>query len=373
MKKVFLSVVLALVAVLALVGCKKEKLTPEYALVTDVGDIDDHSFNQTSWEAVEAYAKSVKKGYAYYRPTEDSQDARVTAIRQAVAAGAKVVVCPGFLFETALYEVQDELADTKFILLDGTPNNGDYDNYQSKVGANVCSIIYQEQIAGYLAGYAAVKEGYTKLGFCGGMAVPAVIRYGYGYVQGADAAAQEMNVDVTINYYYAGAFQATAHATALMESWYTAGTEVVFACGGKVYQSVKTGASGAAASKWIGVDVDQTADDAAGKVLTSACKGLANSVQTALEMLDAGKWAEIGGQTWNLGLGTKLGTSAQARNYVELPTANWNLTGLTKTAYEQLLADIVAGTVTVDGQTDAQPTVSAKVTMNYVATPEAEA
>lgn len=353
----------------ALTSC--EAKTYELALVTDVGDIDDESFNQTSWEALKDYAEEKKLSYSYYRPTADSTDARIKSIEQAIKKGAKIVVCPGYLFEQAIFNVQDKYPDVKFVLLDGTPHNGDY-NY--KTSNNVVSILYQEQISGFAAGYAAVKDGYKKLGFVGGMAVPAVQRFGSGYIQGAEQAAKEMKLtDAELQYYYAGAFQKTDDATAKAKGWYAAGTEVIFACGGKVYQSVQEACENNTSRKWIGVDVDQHSVDK-DRVITSAFKGLRNSVQSALEIYSANTWADIGGSVFTLGLNTKLG-NVEAKDYVGLPTADasWGFKTFTKANYEELLNKIKDGTYTISDSTTAAPKADTiKVTYVSEFAPKAE-
>jgi basic membrane protein A len=252
-------------------------------MITDIGDVDDKSFNQGTWDGVKDYAAENKISHKYYKPTEKTTDAYVAAIDLAVTGGAKVVVTPGFLFEPAIFVAQDKYPDIAFILLDGTPNDG---NWASETGpefrieSNVYSIFYAEQQSGFLAGYAAVKDGYTKLGFLGGMAVPAVVRYGYGFVAGAEYAAAEMGVEgVEIKYGYTGNFDATPENQALAASWYGEGTEVIFACGGKVGNSVMAAAE-AAGAKVIGVDVDQSAESET--VITSAMKQLGISVKQAL-------------------------------------------------------------------------------------------
>ena len=353
----------------ALTSC--EAKTYELALVTDVGDIDDESFNQTSWEALKDYAEEKKLSYSYYRPTADSTDARIKSIEQSIKKGAKIVVCPGYLFEQAIFNVQDKYPDVKFVLLDGTPHNGDY-NY--KTSNNVVSILYQEQISGFAAGYAAVKDGYKKLGFVGGMAVPAVQRFGSGYIQGAEQAAKEMKLtDAELQYYYAGAFQKTDDATAKAKGWYAAGTEVIFACGGKVYQSVQEACENNTSRKWIGVDVDQHSVDK-DRVITSAFKGLRNSVQSALEIYSANTWADIGGSVFTLGLNTKLG-NVEAKDYVGLPTADasWGFKTFTKANYEELLNKIKDGTYTISDSTTAAPKADTiKVTYVSEFAPKAE-
>lgn len=366
MKKLFLSALTATLLVgglTTLTACGGRNA--ELALITDVGDVDDESFNQASWEALKDYAIANEKTYEYYRPTEDSTDARVKSIKQAIKRGAKVVVCPGYLFETAIYQVQDEYPDVKFLLLDGEPHTEDYGTY--KTADNTANVLFQEHVSGYLAGYAAVVDGYRNLGFCGGMAVPAVQRFGSGYIQGIDAAAKELNVQVAVNYYYAGAFAATDEATAKMKEWYKGNTEVVFACGGKVYQSVVEGVKERADGKWIGVDVDQVTVDP-DRIITSATKGLRESVTSALELFYEGKWSEIGGATANLGLGSKFG-SLEERNYVGLPTADrsWKFKSYKKEDYEKLVADIASGKVTVNGDVSAAPAVDAEhTTVNYI-------
>ncbi len=330
--------------------------TYEYALVTDVGDIDDESFNQTSWEALKDFAEENNKTYQYYRPTEDSTAARLVSIDQAVQRGAKIVVCPGYLFEDAVYDAQSKYPEVKFVLIDGTPHTADYS--KTEVADNTVSIIYKEEISGFLAGYAAVMDGNKSVGFCGGMAVPAVQRFGSGFVQGADYAAGVLELDdVTCRYYYAGAFQATDDATAKMKSWYTSGVETVFASGGKVYQSVAEGCKEKEGATWIGVDVDQSSVDE--NVLTSATKGLREAVLSALEVYNEGSWDVIGGESYNLGLNAEFGDVA-AKDYVGLPTNEdaWRFESFTAEQYNSILADIKSGKVTITNSTTEEPTVS---------------
>ena len=154
------------------------------ALVTDVGTIDDESFNQACWQGVEAWCTANGIEYTYYQPTEDSTDARVQSVAQAIAEGADTIVMPGYLFGATLTMVMEEFPDTHFIAVDVAAGDLtlDYSTYYDPA-ANTACLTFSEEQAGYLAGYAAVKDGYTKLGFLGGMAVPAVIRYGFGFGQ----------------------------------------------------------------------------------------------------------------------------------------------------------------------------------------------
>ena len=300
----------------------------ELALITDIGTIDDKSFNQGAWEGLKKYAEEKNISHKYYKPTEKSNDAYLSAIELAVKGGAKVIVTPGFLFEEPVFIAQDQYPDVKFILIDGNPHDADY-NY--KTGDNTVGITYAEEQAGFLAGYAAVKEGNTKLGFLGGMAVPAVVRFGYGFVQGADYAAKELNVpEISMNYHYTGGFDATPEAQTLAASWYQSGTEVIFACGGAVGNSAMAAAE-QANGKVIGVDVDQSPESQT--VITSAMKGLGASVYTIVSQFYDNKFP--GGQ--NL-------VFDATNEGVALPMDTSKFEKFTQADYDKLYAALVADT-----------------------------
>lgn len=324
----------------------------ELALVTDLGTIDDKSFNQGAWEGMKKYAEENGISYKYYQPQEGTTDSYVETIGLAIEGGAKLVVCPGFLFEEPVYIVQDQYPEVSFILLDGEPHDADY-NYGTK--ENVMPILFQEDQAGYLAGYAAVKDGNTKLGFMGGMAVPAVIRYGYGFVQGADAAAEEMDVDVEVMYNYTGAFAATPEAQAMAASWYQNGTEVVFGCGGAVGNSVMAAAEEAGA-KVIGVDVDQSSES--DTVVTSAMKQLSVSVYDGVKAFYDGSFP--GGSTT---------VFTAANDGVGLPMETSKFETFAQADYDALYAKLSAGEIEIQNGTDDSTTADltlAKTTVNFV-------
>jgi len=313
MKKI--SIILLTVLVLLSFACTRQQTqrsadTFELALVTDLGTIDDKSFNQGSWEGLIMYAREKGVPHKYYQPAEQSNDAYLTTIDLAVRGGAKVIVTPGFLFETPIYIAQDRYPDVHFILIDGVPHSADYSTFRT--ADNVVGVLYAEDQAGFLAGYAAVKDGNRRLGFMGGMAVPPVVRFGYGFVQGAEFAAQELGLSagsVTINYYYTGGFAATPEAQTMAASWYNNGIDVIFACGGAVGNSVMAAAE-QAGKKVIGVDVDQSGESQT--VITSAMKGLAPSVYACISDFYAGRFP--GGQTLifeaaNDGVGLPMATS----------------------------------------------------------------
>ncbi len=268
----------------------------EIALITDKGNIDDKSFNQGSWEGVVKFAEENKVTHKYYKPEEATDAGYLASIDLAVTGGAKVIVTPGFLFEVPVYEAQTKYPNVKFILLDGVPHKAK--DFTPDIKANVASIKYAEQEPGYLAGYAAVKDGMTKLGFMGGMAVPAVQAYGYGFLQGAEAAASKAGLgdgSIAVTYHYTGDFAETDTNKATAKTMYQEGTEVIFACGGAVGKSVMSAAK-EAGKKVIGVDVDQRYDS--DTVITSAMKELGGSVLQVLSAIyKDSKWDSYSGKT----------------------------------------------------------------------------
>ena len=330
------------------------------AMITDYGDITDQSFNQTTYEACKAYCDENGLSFTYFKPASDSDEDRVSMIEKAIDEGYNVVVMPGYAFAPAIAATAPQYADVSFIALDVS----EYDLTSAgleTIPANLYSAVYQEELCGYMAGYAAVKLGYTKLGFLGGMAVPAVVRYGYGFVQGADAAAAETGAEVSMNYAYGNQFYGDADITAAMDTWYGSGTQVVFACGGGIYSSAAEAAA-KTGGKVIGVDVDQsgTIDGqyGAGMTVTSAMKGLAPTVKTMLAAVQNGSFASMAGKVENLGL-----VSANPDdNYVQLPSATTQFgDGFTAEDYANLVADMFAGKITVSNDTSIAAADNAKV------------
>ena len=279
MKKKLLSILLVVAMLLTvLIGCgveqesntdestlgnflDKEESEYKIALITDYGDITDQSFNQTTYEACKMFCAENCIDFEYYKPNENETRARVVAIKEAIDAGYNVIIMPGYTFAGAIAEVTSVYKDVKFIALDVSdgdlleagvafageaydynPSNWNLSEYVYT--DNLYCAIYQEEISGYMAGYAAVKMGYKNLGYLGGMEVPVVMRFGYGFVQGAEAAADELGInDVTIKYGYGNQFFGDNQITAVMDTWYQQGTEVIFACGGGIYTSVAEAAA----------------------------------------------------------------------------------------------------------------------------------
>ena len=385
MKKT-LALLLAVLMVMGLfAGCAGSEANPtgttgtapkyKIAMVTDYGDITDQSFNQTTWEAVKAFGEKNKVEVKYYKPTSNDTAGRVASVELAIAEGHNVIVLPGYAFGATIAEVSGKYKDVKFIALDVAkgdlleggvalkgeaydynPDNWDLNKYVYM--DNVYCAIYQEEISGYMAGYAAVKLGYTKLGFLGGMAVPAVIRFGYGYVQGVDAAAKELGINVELKYAYGNQFFGDADITAVMDTWYGNGTEIVFACGGGIYTSAAEAAK-KVGGKVIGVDVDQKAiidgEYGAGMTVTSAMKGLyPTTVDTLTDVVINGKWDNYKGKIVTLGM-----VSEKAElNYVQLGSTQFAEGKFTEADYAALVKAIFDKTIVVSNDIGAMPAVT---------------
>ena len=384
MKK-FLTLLLILTMVFAMTACggNNEGGDAEsyaVAMITDYGDITDESFNQTTYEACKAFCEANDIQFNYFKPAGDNTADRVAMVDQAIGEGYNVIVMPGYAFGGTVVEAAPNYPDVKFIVLDVAkgdileaavtkagesydyqPDNWNLEDYFDM--SNVYCVVYQEEIAGYMAGYAAVKLGYEKLGFLGGMAVPAVVRYGQGFVQGCDAAAAEMNKDIDLNYVYGGQFFGNADITAVMDTWYKGGTEVVFAAGGSIYTSaceaaVKVG------GKVIGVDTDQASiiDGAYGDgiTVTSAMKGLYPSTYNALEdIVLNGNWDKYVGQIANLG----IISDNPEENYVQIaPSTQFKDGAFTEDDYKAMVAKLNAGEIKVDSNIAEMPaTTNTKV------------
>ena len=310
------------------------------AFVTDVGNIDDHSFNQYTYEGITTFGSTYGIDTTYYKPQEDTDQARIDAINQAISDGYNTIVMAGFLFGPACAAAAAAHENVNFLALDVSA----FDLGVDEIPANVSLIVYKEEQAGYLAGYAAVKAGYTELGYCGGMAVPAVVRYGYGFVQGADAAAAEDGVDVNLKYWYSGVFAPNDEIASKMDAWYVEGTEVVFACGGAIYQSVVSAAE-ANEAYVIGVDVDQS--NISDCIITSAMKALSNSVILALTECGTNNW------TWPEAYAGTCQSLGAVEDCVGLPMENSKLGAFDQAAYDALFAAIMNGEIEINDSSDA--------------------
>ncbi len=371
MKKM-ISMLLALVMILGLMtacGGSGDETKPQsgentykVAMITDYADITDQSFNQTSYEGIKAYCEPNGIDFKYLKPLQDADAERIAMVDAAVSEGYNIIVLPGYAFAPAIIATAELYPDVKFIALDvSAADFGDWE-----LPENVYSAIYQEELCGYMAGYAAVKMGYKHIGFMGGMAVPAVVRFGYGYTQGIDAAARELGIEneVTLEYIYANAFNGDADITAVMDTWYQEiGVEVVFSCAAGAYTSVAEAAD-KVGGKLIGVDVDQKpivdSTYGEGMVLTSAMKGLATTVEVTLrDVIENDNWAKYAGRIETLGI---VSAEDPTANYVQIPYENtaWN-DSFTQEDYKAILSGILDGTIVISNDTTVMPTTAITV------------
>lgn len=309
------------------------------AMVTDVGQLKDKSFNQGTWDGVKLYADANGKTYKYYQPANGNKatdDDRFAAFEAAINGGAEIIVTPGFLQEKALTKAAEKYPDTKFVFIDGYVLKDSAGNELK----NIAAVSYHEEQCGYMAGYAAVVEGYTELGFSGGGGGtnPAVDRYGYGFVQGIQDAAKANNVKAKVNFsfLYGDQYSASPELQTMLNGWYTNGIQCVFACGGSMCNSAFA-AAGGNNGVTIGVDCDQSADSET--VITSAMKGLAASAQKILGAYFDNKWDEVGGVLSNLGVDD---------NAVGLPFATSRFEKFTEKDYNSIVDSMkTGGTLTV--------------------------
>ncbi|HPJ03455.1 MAG TPA: BMP family ABC transporter substrate-binding protein [Candidatus Limiplasma sp.] len=334
----------AVVAIILLTGPKEEEGV-KFALVTDVGNIDDQSFNQSTWEGLVAFADANKlvkdENYAYYKPFEDSDDARIESITTAIDNGAKVVIVPGYLFNAAVLKAAEDNPEVIFIGVDLTIDPSAYP-------ANATNLVFKEEQSGFMAGYAAVMDGYTKLGFLGGINVPAVVRYGFGYIQGIDYAAQQLGVTPEVKYWYANTFGPNDEIKAKMDSWYAEGTEIVFACGGGIFLSCLSAAD-TADGMMIGVDSDQ--GYISERFVTSAMKIIPSPLSALLQKIYDASYKlpeEYAGHDTVLSI---------VDGACGLPTAegSWRFKSFTMEDYQMILDKVLAGDVMISDATDVAP------------------
>lgn len=324
----------------------------EIAFILEGINLKDKAFNQGTWEGVKKFALENDITYRYYELINGinaSDIDRYNTIVQAIENGAKIIVATGFMQASALMEAAQNFKDVKFIFVDGWSIGLD----------NVTAVTFKEEQSGYLAGYAAVMEGYTKLGFSGGGGGtnPYVQRFGYGYIQGANDAAKAKGINIEMNYswQYGAAFAASPELKDMLASWYSFGTEVIFVCG----DTMRYSAFAAAAEhngKVIGADYDQSFESIS--VITSAMKGLKEGILYALDKIYSDKWNEIANININLGAENEA---------VYLPTDTWKFTNFSIEEYEKLLEKIKNGEINVDNEYEnAEIKKYSNVIINYI-------
>lgn len=342
------------VVVVTLAGCATTSSTNEFAgacdandpvigFVTDTGGIDDKSFNQGTWEGIEQYCAENNVGATYVEST-DSAQVKSNLTTMSETAGIEIVVGSGFNFANDMYEVASAHPETDYVIIDAEPSNPETGEVEQL--DNVASYLFNEQEAGFLVGYVAGMTTETnRVGFVGGQEIPPVQKFGWGYVQGVNAA----NPEATVDYQYSGTFTDATVGNTIAETMIQQGSDIIFASAGGTNDGVvKAGIDHTVAGdpiSIIGVDRDMYDDgiyegtidggDAKSVILTSAVKMVGNAAYEGIE----GHFNDTfpGGQTTVLGL---------AENGVGLPEVNPNLDDATVSAAQTALADF--GTVSVD-------------------------
>lgn len=355
MKKI-LVVMMCVVMIFTFFSCSKEEEnsnTYEIAMITtsQSQSIDDGAYNQSTWEGLREYAEENSLTYKYYEPAEDSTDARLEQIDQAVQSGASVIACCGQEFETVVHTAQEKYEDKTFFLIDGYPTDK---NGGQETGTNAVGIKFAENELGYLAGYAAVADGYRALGFMGENSTSSMKNYGYGFIQGCNDAAEDIGVVVEINYSYKKEGKTAADVQKKAETWYEEGCEVIFACGNDIFDSVKTEAD-IAGAKVIACGSDRNAKSK--NILTLAVKECGIAVQTELAAFYNGELA--GGS--NLVLGA-------AEDAVGLTVKTSRFEVFDQESYDALYQSLKNGKLKIATSEDAQKVsvLTQKKQLNFV-------
>lgn len=318
------------------------------ALITDVSAVMDNGFNQAALRGIQTYADGAGVSYSCYNVEEDGPDSYEETVLSAIQDNARLIVCAGSHFEQAVGTLQNNYDDIYFLVLDGVPR--DSSGNEDVIAPNVHCITYREEEAGYLVGYMSVLEGYRRFGFIGGEQLPSVQRYGYGYLQGIDDAAGLLGAadDIEVEYWYADSFSPNEQIETISGEWYQEGTEIIFACGGSIYQSVLSSAE-ADDGMLIGADVDQS--DISGRFLTSAMKGIDSSVIIALDDFFAS------GKKWPSDLAGNVVSYGAREKCINLPVQNnaWRFQTATMEEYLQILARLKSGDIQISVDTDTLP------------------
>ncbi|MDD4850174.1 MAG: BMP family ABC transporter substrate-binding protein [Gemmiger sp.] len=313
----------------------------EIALVVDSNGLADGANNAAIWSGVQKFCENFGFIAKSYVAADDTPQAAEDALRTAAESSADMVVCIGAALETPLYNLQNNYPTTHYLMLDGEPHTEDYSSYTQS--SAVHCVLFREEQAGYLAGYAAAAEGYTSIGFVGAEAVPDIVQYGAGFLQGAEAAAERSGAQVSVKYWYADTYQANDEIFTRVSGWYAENTQLVFACGGTLAESC------ADAAEQNGGRVAAAGYNQAGlsgTVLTSAIKCVSRTVQNQLYTFYAG------GGTWSAdaaGKTEQVGVSTQA---VALPTTPWGFLNFTTEDYTTLYGKLRDATLKAERYSD---------------------
>lgn len=355
MKKKVIALALSALMATSLMACGskgKEESALKVGMVTDSGTIDDKSFNQGTWEGIKRAEKELSIDKNYIKPAGEIEAEYLKEIGNLYDNEYKFIVTPGFKFETAIFKAQDKYKDAKFVIIDGAPNNGKTGNdFVSKVGDNTVAIYFAEEQAGFVVGVAAalqLKEG--AVGFIGGMEIPAVQKYNWGFQQGIKYANENLDTNITIdskNVVYEGTFNNIPGGQQLAATMYDRGVKAIFAAAGGVgigvINEAKTRVVKGEEVWVIGVDSDQYKDGVyegnKSVVLTSAVKRVDEAAFLMIQDELNGKFK--GGQTL---------TFDATNNAIGIPEENPNLRKEVSDKTAEILEKIKSGDITISAE-----------------------
>lgn len=268
------------------------------AMVTDVGGIDDKSFNQSAWEGVQKFGKDngLERGDGGFDYLQSNTDADyIPNLNRLVQRDFDLIFGVGEIIEEAVDEVAGQRQDSNFAIIDAVVD-----------APNVTSVLFKDNEAGFLAGVAAALTTETdKVGFVGGMEIDVIKRFEAGFVAGVEAVDKNIKIDID----YTGAFDKAELGKATANLMYSSGVDVIFhasgATGNGVFAEAKERKSADAdANVWvIGVDSDQYEEGQVGDhnvTLTSALKRIDQAVIEISGQAKDGKFP--GGETLNYGI-----------------------------------------------------------------------
>lgn len=293
------------------------------------------------WKGIQTFASNF--GYSAQSITYEAGtvDAAQAALQEAAQSGAALVVCRGEEMAQALFRIQANYPGVQYLLFDDEPHNEDYTVYSTESGVHC--VLFQEEQAGYLAGYAAVTEGYTTLGFVGNDEVPGVVRYCTGLLQGAQEAAEKQGEEVTLRVWYTGTLEDADFITSRLVDWYNNGTSLIMANGGDLVQRALDAAN-QTGGKIFATDWDQNA--LGERVLGSAVKCYNATVQRQLYNFFAG------GATWSQEAAGHTEKVGYTDGGVALATTAWRFNNFTEREYERVYEQLRNSELKVESYAD---------------------
>ena len=239
MKRIIAIMIIALILITGASCSVKSTKLFEIALISPKMSLDSSTRSKEAYEAICEYATKHNISYKYYVPMEESESGIIGSIQLAVNSGAKIIVCCGISFEVPVYKLQEFYPNVKFIMIDAEPYNDKNPLQPETMAENTLSIFFNDAQAGFIAGYAMMKEGITNLGFVGGYSIPSNVNYGFGFIQGIEYGAKKFNIkDVKLNYHYTGDLNSNIEKHVMASSWYKDGVEAIFVCGEDIINSI---------------------------------------------------------------------------------------------------------------------------------------